>query len=260
MNKHGDAAETVVFARADASCAAREWAEAQAGVRVVSGEPEAEGSPVLLLDGGGLALMGNGQLLRGDFQKLLPRTIPNKLNGELLVKAAKLKNVPGPLTAVDATAGLGEDAFLLAAAGFDVRLYERDRVIALLLGDALRRSLEDPALAPISERMTLFAEDSVAALPALETPPDVIVLDPMFPARQKSALIKKKFQLLQQLERPCADEEALLNAALAARPLRIVVKRPLKGPYLAGRKPAYSLEGKSIRYDCIVVPREGAQG
>ena len=251
------AAETVVFAREDASDAARGWLETQPGVRVVSGEPDAENGPALLLDAGGLALTGNGQLLRGDFQRLLPRTIPNNLNHELLVKAAKFKNVPGPLTAVDATAGLGEDAFLLAAAGFDVRLYERDRVIALLLGDALRRSLADPALAPITGRMTLYAEDSVTALPALAPPPDVIVLDPMFPARQKSALIKKKFQLLQQLERPCADEETLLNAALAARPRRIVVKRPLKGPYLAGRRPAYSLEGKSIRYDCLVLPREG---
>lgn len=60
------------------------------------------------------------------------------------MKAAKLKNVPGPLTAVDATAGLGEDAFLLAAAGFGVRLYRRDRVIALLLSDALRRSAGRP--------------------------------------------------------------------------------------------------------------------
>ena len=102
--------------------------------------------------------------------------------------------------------------------------------------------------------MQLLEEDSLAALPQLATAPDVILLDPMFPERQKSALIKKKFQLLQKLERPCADEIELVNAAVAAHPRKVVIKRPLKGPYLAGRKPSYSLKGKAIRYDCLVLP------
>ena len=77
----------------------------------------------------------------------------------------------------------------------------------------------------------------------------------MFPERTKSGLVKKKFQLLHRLEAPADDEEALLAAAIAARPQRIVIKRPLKGPYLAGRKPSYTLSGKKIRYDCIALPR-----
>ena len=84
--------------------------------------------------------------------------------------------------------------------------------------------------------------------------PDLIYLDPMFPQRRKSGLIGKKLQLLQKLEQPCsAQEEAdLLDAAMAVHPRRIVIKRPLKGPYLNGKKPHYSLEGKAIRYDCFV--------
>ena len=82
-----------------------------------------------------------------------------------------------------------------------------------------------------------------------------MLLDPMFPERQKSALIKKKFQLLQKLESPCSNEEQLLEAAIAAQSKRIVIKRPLKGPYLADKKPSYSLEGKAIRYDCMVFAR-----
>ena len=62
-----------------------------------------------------------------------------------------------------------------------------------------------------------------------------------------------KARLLQQLELPCDDEVALLDAALAAHPHKIVVKRPLKGPWLADRKPDYTLKGSSIRYDCIVL-------
>ena len=75
----------------------------------------------------------------------------------------------------------------------------------------------------------------------------------MFPARRKSGLITKKLQMLQMLENPCADESALLAAAVRANPRRIVIKRPLKGPFLAGIKPVYSIKGKAIRYDCIVV-------
>ena len=215
-----------------------------------------ENDLVLRLDKDGLALTGNGQLLRGDFTKMQPRIHPGNLSRELLVKAAKIKGETGELTAVDATAGLGEDAFLLAAAGFSVKLYEYDPVIAALLRDALYRASKIAGLAAIAGRMQLFEADSQTALTHLETSPAVILLDPMFPARQKSGLIKKKFQLLQQLERPCpdADADALLYAALAAHPRKVVIKRPFKGPYLAGRKPDYSLKGKAIRYDCIVLP------
>ena len=76
----------------------------------------------------------------------------------------------------------------------------------------------------------------------------------MFPERQKSGLVKKKFQLIHYLEAPAENEEALMQAAIDARPFKIVVKRPAKGPYLAGLKPSYSLDGKAIRYDCYVFP------
>ncbi|MDD3368839.1 MAG: class I SAM-dependent methyltransferase [Lachnospiraceae bacterium] len=203
----------------------------------------------------GLSLVGDGRTICGDFTRILPRITHSNLSHELLVKASKLKGIEGPLTAIDATAGMGEDAFLLAAAGFSVKLYENDPIIAALLRDALHRAQDDPELSAIANRMEFFETDSIVALPQLEESADVILLDPMFPARQKSALIKKKFQLLQQLERPCSNEEELLNAAISNHPRRIVIKRPLKGAFLAGRKPDYSLKGKAIRYDCIVLPR-----
>lgn len=207
----------------------------------------------LQMDADGLSLVENDHVLREDFTKMLSRLVPNNLNGELLVKAARLKGVQGPLTAIDATAGLGEDAFLLAAAGFLVQLYERNPIIAALLSDALRRGAEHPDLAPVIGRMQLHAEDSITALTRLTTPPDIVLLDPMFPKRQKSGLIKKKFQLLQQLEQPCSEEEMLFRAAMECKPRRIIIKRPLKGAYLAGVKPSYTIRGKSIRYDCIAV-------
>lgn len=208
----------------------------------------------LRVDADGLALVEKGRVLRGDLTKMRPRLVPNNLNHELLVKASKIKGRQSGLTAVDATAGLGEDAFLLAAAGFQVQLYERNPIIAALLYDALRRGSQDPDLAPIVCRMQLHVADSISMLPRLTSAPDIVVLDPMFPNREKSGAIKKKFQLLHQLERPCAEENALLDAAISCGPRRIVIKRPLKGPCLGEVKPSYTLKGRAIRYDCIVLP------
>ena len=125
------------------------------------------------------------------------------------------------------------------------------------------RAAGDPALATAVTRMRLHAgEDSIAGLRHTAeligqgelTAPDVVYLDPMFPERTKSAAVKKKFQLLHHLEQPCAAEETLVEAALAARPRKVVIKRPVKGPLLAGVKPSYQLAGKAVRYDVLVPP------
>ncbi len=213
----------------------------------------AAGGLELRRDDEGLALVGDGMVLRADFMRLLPRLRPDRLGRELLVRAARVRGVEAP-TAVDATAGLGEDSLLLAAAGFTVTMFEKDPVIAALLRDALERAASDPRLAGVAARMTLVEGDSVAGLRELDFSPDVVFLDPMFPERTKSAAVKKKFQLLHHLERPCDNEEELLDAALAARPRKVVIKRPPKGPWLAGAKPSHSIAGKAVRYDAIVPP------
>lgn len=201
----------------------------------------------------GLTLTDGKLTMCGDLTTMLPRLRQHNLNSEMLVKAAKIKDPSIPHIAVDATAGMGEDSLLLAAHGYEVYLYEKDEVIAALLMDSVERAKKEPELKDIVERMHVFSEDSIEAMKKLPFKPDIILLDPMFPAREKSGLIKKKFQLLQQLERPCNDEEELLNAALMAKPSKIIIKRPAKGPFLAGRKPSYSVNGNSIRYDCIVL-------
>lgn len=225
---------------------------------------------VLSMVGDALTLTKGDLALCCDMSHMISRVKAGKLPHEMLVKAAKIKGAgradsgdgtsdngvaDGPLTAIDATAGFGEDSLLLAAAGFNVKLYEKDPIIGALLSDGLRRAAQVPELAEIVGRMELMEGDSVAVMNALAEPPDLVYLDPMFPQRQKSGLIKKKFQLLQQLERPCDDEAELLAAAIAAGPRKIVIKRPLKGPCLADIKPGYTLYGKAIRYDCIAIPR-----
>ena len=202
----------------------------------------------------GLALRQGNMELRGDFEPLLRRLRPQNLSHELLVRAARVKGVDHP-RAVDATAGLGEDSLLLAAAGFFVELYERDETIAALLRDALERASCHPQLAPIVARMELHEADSVLALREMQHAPHVVLLDPMFPERKKSSSVKKKLQLIQLLERPCSNESELLDAAVAPHPQKVVIKRPAKGAPLAGVRPSYSLSGKAVRYDVIVVPR-----
>ena len=245
----------------------------------------------------GLCLEGAGLRLLPDFSSMRPRILKGNLQKEFLAKVSRIKSPDGEkqLYAIDATAGLGEDSFLLAACGYQVCMYERDPVISALLEDCLHRAAKDPQLAPIASRMQIVQGDSIQALrvlakrreaqdestmslgepekevmlhaddsekevlPQVDDPekeqflavPDLIYLDPMFPQRRKSGLIGKKLQLLQKLEQPCMEEANLLQAAMEVHPRRIVIKRPLKGPYLDGKKPHYSLEGKAIRYDCF---------
>ena len=195
----------------------------------------------------GLALVSDGMELRGDFSRMLPRLRADRLGRELLVRAARVKGADAP-TVFDATAGLGED-------GFEVTLCEHDSTIAALLRDVMARAAEIPKLADAVGRMRVLEADSLEVLPSLVRAPDVVYLDPMFPARTKSAAVKKKFQLLHRLEPPCEDAEALLRAAVGAGPRKVVIKRPVKGPLLAGIKPSYSLAGKAVRYDVIVPVR-----
>lgn len=201
----------------------------------------------------GLALVGDGLELRCDFSRSLPRLRASNLHRELLVRAARVRGLDEVPRVVDATAGLGEDSVLLAAAGMQVTLVEREPMLAALLRDGLQRAARQPELAPIASRMRLIEGDSVEVLASLDERPHVVYLDPMFPAKRKQAATNKKLQLIQQLELPCANEEELMGAALAVHPRKVVIKRPLKGPCLAGAKPSGSLRGKVVRYD-IVVP------
>lgn len=232
---------------------ARELGE-RLGAPVVDAAPAGSECLSLVASPDGLRLCRGEMALAADLTRMLPRLRRSNLSHELLVRAARIKG-DGPRTAFDATAGLGEDSLLLAAAGFEVTLYERDPVVYELLADGLHRAADVPGLADAVSRMRPHHGDSVAALGEQDTPPDVVLLDPMFPERHKSASVKKKLQLIQCLESPCEDEATLLSAALGAHPRKVVIKRPAKGPWLAGERPSYSVGGKSVRYDCIVPPR-----
>ena len=206
----------------------------------------------LLADAEGISLCQAGEKgrVRADFTGGAAQYRRTKGGGELIAKA--VNHTAAPLV-VDATGGLGRDAFVLAAHGLTVHIIERHPAAACLLADGLRRALADGQTAPAAARITLHHGDALDLLPCLaaELHPDVVCLDPMYPARQKSAAVKKEMAYFHQLIGAAQpqNDAALLAAARAAAAKRIAVKRPRLGENLAGEAPAYRYEGKSTRFD-----------
>lgn len=173
---------------------------------------------------------------------------------EMLIRAMGFKG-GAPPTVIDGTGGLGRDCFILAVAGCRVQVFEREPVIAALLSDGLKRALDHPETSEIAQRIRLTACDTVNALLEMQQNRqrvDVVYLDPMFPERRKSALVKKELQMLQMLVTDDSSSEKFLAAALATAAKRVVVKRPCKAAFFARAIPSHSLSGKTIRFDVYI--------
>lgn len=170
--------------------------------------------------------------------------------GQMVAKAVGVRAGIRPLV-LDATAGLGRDAFVLAALGCQVTLIERQPIIAALLEDGLQRArAAGGEVAEVTARMRLLHTDAIDAMQAWQGEvPQVIHLDPMFPHRDKSALVKKEMRLFRPLAGDDLDAPALLAAALQLASHRVAVKRPRKAPAIAGAAPSAQLTGQSSRYD-----------
>lgn len=215
---------------------------------------------LLHADGLSLAQVDNDQLLsiRADFYgpTVSYRRQKGGGKGQMIAKAVGLGSGGVP-SVLDATAGLGGDAFVLASLGCSLTMIERVPEVRVLLADGLRVAQEwgavnDTALVEILDRMQLIESDAFTHLQALRTAesrPDVVYLDPMFPVRTKSAQVKKEMRVFHQLVGTDPDADSLLAAALACARKRVVVKRPRIAPVLADSKPSYALEGKSNRFD-----------
>ena len=154
-------------------------------------------------------------------------------------------------TVLDATAGLGRDAFLLACLGCTVTGVERSPILCALLADGLRRATEslDPSLQAIIGRLhfvhadarTYLMEDSKIA------PPEVVYLDPMFPSRNKSALEGREIRVCRALVGADDDADELLHVARRVARRRVVVKRHRHAPPLD--RPDFEITGRTVRYD-----------
>jgi 16S rRNA (guanine1516-N2)-methyltransferase len=160
----------------------------------------------------------------------------------------------GPPSVVDATAGLGQDAFLLASMGCRVTAFERSPIVAALLQNGLQRSLQIPEIASaLGDRLQLVVGDARSILKDLPVShvPDVVYLDPMYPARSKSALGRKEMSVLRRIVGHDEDAGELLQVARTVARRHVVVKRMRHAPPLAPG-PTRVCKGKTTRYDVYV--------
>jgi 16S rRNA (guanine1516-N2)-methyltransferase len=173
--------------------------------------------------------------------------------GQMIAKAV---GINGKLTphVLDATAGLGGDAFVLACLGCKVTLMERSPIAFVLLADALERARQygeqyDAELFAIVQRMELLPGNSIEYLRQSTIFYPVIYLDPMFPERQKTAAVKKEMQIFHALIGKDDDSADLFSCAFEKAWCRVVVKRPRLAPVLSDARVGLILEGKSCRFD-----------
>ncbi len=172
--------------------------------------------------------------------------------GQDLPKAMGLRAGKTPMI-VDATAGLGRDAFLLASLGAQVTLIERSAEMHALLADGMARAAaEDDGYREIIGRMTLLHGDAKDLLPDLGG--EAILIDPMHPPRKNSALVKRELRQVREIVGTDGDAADLLRVALSAAKQRVVLKWPAKADPIEGvRACSHQIRGKSTRYDVFMV-------
>lgn len=170
-----------------------------------------------------------------------------KQSAQPLLKAIGYKK-DKEVNILDATAGLGGDGMLLACIGCKVTLIEQSPVIAALLADGLKRASENEELSNIiNQHIRLIYGNSITLIPELADEIDVVYLDPMFPERKKSALVKKEMRLTKLVTDQKDNAEELLMLA-RKHAGRVVIKRPIKAPIVASDY-SMQIKGRSIRFD-----------
>jgi len=178
-----------------------------------------------------------------------------------LAKAVGL-NKHKPMHVLDATVGLGRDAFILASMGCQLTMLEQSTIVYSLLADGLLRAeaLGDEELQRIIKNMSLQqvkAQDWFTEIMQNKQPrPDVIYLDPMFPPRSKTASVKKDIGLLQEILGFDEDCETLVELAKNCARHRVVVKKPGKKPGkkmgVEKNKPSFVVPGKTAHFEVFV--------
>lgn len=161
---------------------------------------------------------------------------------------------------LDTTAGLAGDAFVLATLGCPVTLIERSAVIFSLIANALERaSLNEKFQTILNQGFHLINCDAndyiIDQLAASAEAPDVIYIDPMYPDRKKSALVKKDMQILQRLHGEDDNSSKLLDNALKFARKRVVVKRPIHAETINQKAPNTCIKSKKTRYDIYTIEK-----
>lgn len=143
---------------------------------------------------------------------------------------------------LDLSAGLGIDSVFLAQLGFSVTALERNPLIYYALSEAQKQCSDLDVKFVFSEALE-FLQNTQEEFP-------VIYFDPMFPDKTKSALPRQEMVFFRQMVGADEDAAKVLETSIQRQGARrIVVKRPIKAPWLGDRKPQSSIAGKLIRFD-----------
>jgi 16S rRNA (guanine1516-N2)-methyltransferase len=179
---------------------------------------------------------------------ILHRLKYGKGRGQNLAKAVGMKSNKNR-TIIDATAGLGYDAFILASLGANVTLIERSKIMYNLLQEGISEAKSfGGEISGIISRMNLIFGDSKFILPDLL--PEVILIDTMYKDRKKTALVKNDMRLVRDIVGSDSDYIQLIDVALNQASNRVVIKQPRYADQIDNIKPySHQILGKTIRYD-----------
>ena len=178
--------------------------------------------------------------------------------GNLSRKQPLPKAIGEHKTVLDATAGFGTDAAMLALMGYHVIAVEQSPIISAMIRDGIWRAEQDVGLRDdLGGRLQFVEGNSLQTLPTIQNI-EVVYIDPMFPPkRKKSALPPGHIQALQSIvgyDNP-EDTMDLFNTALQTATERVVVKRPTHGPNMSSH-PVAIHKGKLVRYEVYRATRK----
>lgn len=180
-----------------------------------------------------------------NWQALTKRVVSAGRKSELLLQACKLTAKD---TVIDATAGFGYDALILASTGATVTMIEQNPIMALLLFAEKQAMYAYQHWHGLLSRLSIV-HDSVLNYTQSA---DMVYLDPMFPKDSYGARVNKHMQALHGLVfAPSIDEEKhlLAHAKRLAPQGRVIVKRPIGAPFLANEPPVQSWQNEALRFD-----------
>lgn len=172
------------------------------------------------------------------------------------------KGVEGSIpTIIDATAGFGIDAWMMASLGCSVTMLEQSPILHALLEDALAMALNEERANATAQHLRLINTNAIDyLLDDSSVGADIVYLDPMYPSARKHALVKKGMQLLHELIGADDNGPALLQAALKKATHRIVVKRPKGAQLLTGSDDwsgqITSVASQNTRYDIYHIAKK----
>lgn len=206
-----------------------------------------------------------------NWEKLQKRVVTAGRKSELLLQAAKITSSSKVL---DATAGFGHDALILASSGACVTLLEKLPMMALLLIAEQFRMSHEKNWQKLMARLQIYGMDLQAFYQSQDknqdqsqTSFDVVYLDPMFPEDSyldsksgRGAQVNKRMQALHHIALPptLSEEAELLTCAKSLvnnsdKTRRVIVKRPKQAPFLAKITPDDSWQNDAVRFDAYFV-------